>query len=103
MDEAYAEQVLTAVEAIPPGRVATYGDIARQIGAGGPRQVGMVLARVGAAVPWWRVVRADGRPAPQVARRALAELSAEAAPMSGGRVDLERARLTPAEWPAPPA
>lgn len=102
MDEAYAEQVLTAVEAIPPGRVATYGDIARQIGAGGPRQVGLVLSRVGAAVPWWRVVRADGRPAPEVASRALTQLSAEAVPVSGGRVDLRRARLTPAEWPALP-
>ena len=59
----YAEAVLAAVDQVPSGRVASYGDIAEFVGAGGPRQVGHVMARHGGAVAWWRVVRADGRPA----------------------------------------
>ncbi|CAL9431364.1 hypothetical protein SUDANB6_02054 [Streptomyces sp. enrichment culture] len=56
----YAERVLEVTELIPPGRVMTYGDIAEWLGEGGPRQVGRVMALYGGAVPWWRVVRADG-------------------------------------------
>ncbi len=40
----YAEQVLDLIERIPPGRVLSYGDVAEAVGAGGPRQVGAVLA-----------------------------------------------------------
>ncbi len=40
----YADRVLQVVEAIPPGRVMSYGDIAECLAAGGPRQVGRVLA-----------------------------------------------------------
>ncbi|MEU0739515.1 MGMT family protein [Streptomyces sp. NPDC006134] len=56
----YAERVLEVTELIPPGRVMTYGDVAEWLGEGGPRQVGRVMALYGGAVPWWRVVRADG-------------------------------------------
>ncbi|MFI9236503.1 MGMT family protein [Streptomyces cinnamoneus] len=56
----YAERVLAVAERIPPGRVMTYGDVAEWLGEGGPRQVGRVMALYGGAVPWWRVVRADG-------------------------------------------
>lgn len=59
MDDLLAEQVLRAVEQIPPGRVASYGDIAAVVGIG-PRHVGNVLRRFGADVPWWRVVSRDG-------------------------------------------
>ncbi|NYG60492.1 alkylated DNA nucleotide flippase Atl1 [Nocardioides daedukensis] len=62
--EEYAEAVLRVAESVPRGRVTTYGAIAEAVGAalgrGGPRVVGNVMAREGAAVPWWRVVRADG-------------------------------------------
>ena len=59
MDEWLAEKVLLAVERIPPGRVASYGDIAGIVGIG-PRHVGNVLRTYGAGVPWWRVVSRDG-------------------------------------------
>jgi alkylated DNA nucleotide flippase Atl1 len=59
--EEYVEAVLSLVEQIPPGRVMSYGAIASVVGVGGPRQVGRVMATYGGAVPWWRVVRADGR------------------------------------------
>lgn len=62
--EAYVELVLRCVEAVPRGRVTTYGAVAEVVGAvvggGGPRLVGSVMAHHGSPVPWWRVVRADG-------------------------------------------
>ena len=89
----YVEQVLTAVESIPPGRACAYSDLAELVGRGGPRQVGHVMARYGDAVPWWRVVRADGRPARGLEEEALARLRAEGTPLRGDRVDLGRARF----------
>ncbi|MGK5532997.1 MGMT family protein [Streptomyces sp. URMC 129] len=95
----YADRVLTAAERIPPGRVLTYGDVARRLGEGGPRQVGRAMALYGAAVPWWRVVRADGRLLPGHERRALEHYRAEGTPLRAGagpgdmpRLDLRRAR-----------
>lgn len=95
MDEEYVEAVLSAVELIPQGRVASYGDIAEQIGRGGPRQVGQVMSRYGSAVPWWRVVRADGRPVAGHEQAALDRLSNEGVPLVGDRVDMRRARIRP--------
>jgi alkylated DNA nucleotide flippase Atl1 len=89
----YVEQVLRAVEAIPPGRACAYSDIAELVGWGGPRRVGQVMSAHGAGVPWWRVVRADGRPVRGLEEEALARLRAEGAPMRGDRVDLARARF----------
>jgi alkylated DNA nucleotide flippase Atl1 len=94
MDEDYAELVLSAVEQIPPGRVATYKDIAEMVGRGGPRQVGQVMAKFGGGVPWWRVVRADGRPARSLEVRGLRLLRADQTPIKGDRVDMARARFT---------
>lgn len=94
---AYAERVLEVAERIPPGRVMTYGDVAEWLGDGGPRQVGRVMALYGGAVPWWRVVRADGVPLPGSERRALEHYRAEATPLrptagGGPRLDMRRAR-----------
>jgi alkylated DNA nucleotide flippase Atl1 len=93
MDDEYAELVLSLVEQIPPGRVATYGDIAQMIGRGGPRQVGHVMAQFGGGVPWWRVVRADGRHAHTLEKRGLRLLRADKTPIKGDRVDMARARF----------
>ena len=57
--EEYVEAVLSLVEAVPRGRVTSYGAIAAVVDSG-PRLVGNVMARHGGGVPWWRVVRADG-------------------------------------------
>ena len=93
--DAYAEAVLRLVEAVPPGSVTTYGDLAEMVGRGGPRQVGTVLARYGSGVPWWRVVRADGRPAEGLAERALRRLGDEDVPLRDGRVRMASARWRP--------
>jgi len=58
-DELLVEKVLRAVELVPPGRVASYGDIAQIVGTG-PRQVGAILARWGSDVSWWRITNASG-------------------------------------------
>ncbi|WP_042283109.1 MGMT family protein [Nocardiopsis alba] len=90
----YTEEVLAVVEAIPPGRVMSYGDIAEYVGRGGPRQVGSVMSRWGGGVPWWRVVRSDGRPASGHEVRARSHYAAEGTPMrsQSDRVDMTRAR-----------
>ncbi|GAA2416900.1 MGMT family protein [Streptomyces pulveraceus] len=97
----YAERVLDVAELIPPGRVMTYGDVAEWLGEGGPRQVGRVMSLYGAAVPWWRVVRADGALLPGHELRALDHYRAESTPLreaSRGaeghlpRLDMRRAR-----------
>lgn len=95
--EDFVEAVLTAVEQIPAGSVCSYGDIAEQVGRGGPRQVGQVMSQYGAAVPWWRVVRADGRPVAGLEEEALALLRTDNAPLNGDRVDMSRARCQPGE------
>jgi alkylated DNA nucleotide flippase Atl1 len=104
--EAYVEAVLRVVEAIPPGRVMSYGAIAEHVGRGGPRQVGAVMASYGGAVPWWRVVRADGTPPPGAAE-ARRHYRAEATPLlrrhdGTVRVDMPAAAWTPPH-DAPPA
>ena len=90
----FAERVLDLVEGVPPGRVVAYGDVAALLGEGGARQVGRVMALWGGGVPWWRVVRADGSPAPGHEEEALRRLVADGTPLrsAGTRVDLRAAR-----------
>lgn len=89
----FVEAVLSTVEAIPPGKVLAYGDLAELIGIGGPRSVGAVMSGHGAGVPWWRVIRADGSAAPGLEARARREWLAEGTPLRPtGKVDMPRAR-----------
>jgi alkylated DNA nucleotide flippase Atl1 len=81
------EAVFDVVERIPPGRVSTYGAIGRLVGVG-PRRVARALSQGGGAVPWHRVVRADGSVAEPVRDRQLALLAGEGVPVPNGRVDL---------------
>jgi len=92
-------RVLDLVDAIPRGRVLTYGDVAELAELSTPRLVGAVLRRRGFEVPWHRVVLAGGRVAPHLASEQLARLRAEAVPISNGKVDLSRARWQPVESP----
>lgn len=100
--ELYVEQVLSLVEQIPSGRVTTYGLIAEAVGRGGPRQVGNVMALIGASVPWWRVVRADGSlpdPLQPEARQAYFEESTPLRP--SGSVDIKEAVWLPPDIHSP--
>ena len=81
------EAVFDAVDRIPPGRVSTYGAIGRLVGVG-PRRVARALSQGGGAVPWYRVVRADGTAAERVRARQLELLATEGVPNRSGRIDL---------------
>ena len=79
--------MLERVRAIPPGQVATYGDVS----PGAPRFAGTVLHATTEDVPWHRVVRADGSLAKGARQRE--RLEAEGVPFRGHRVDMRVARL----------
>lgn len=53
------EKVLRCAELVPPGQVASYGDLAAIVGTG-PRQVGSVISRWGSDVCWWRITNSSG-------------------------------------------
>ena len=60
----FDQRVYALVAQIPPGRLATYGQIAEPLGCWGcARQVGWALRRLQlpSEVPWQRVVNAKGR------------------------------------------
>ncbi|WP_432507706.1 MGMT family protein [Kineococcus arenarius] len=99
---ARAEEVLEVVEAIPAGRVLTYGDVGELVGDRGPRFVGNVLGRFGSGLPWWRVLRADGSAAPPLAARAVPRWRAEGTPLRRDDADpvLVRVDLAAARWDA---
>ena len=104
MDQSFDERVWRAVAQIPPGRLATYGQIAELIGAYGcARQVGWALRRLPlpSEVPWQRVVNAKGciswslsREGSDWMQRDL--LIAEGIPVDGqGRLPLAEFRWSP--------
>ena len=55
----FDEKVWNHVRAIPPGKVSTYGGVAKAVGSQ-PRPVGQALKRCPPDVPWWRVTNAGG-------------------------------------------
>ncbi len=91
-------QIYAAVRAVPRGRVATYGQVARAAGLPGrARLVGYALHALpsGSSVPWQRVVNARGeislRADDGAAGRQRERLEAEGVKFDGrGRVDLRR-------------
>lgn len=93
----FSARVLTVVRRIPPGRVATYGDVARM--AGRPRAaraVGNIMKACGRRdVPCHRVIAAGGLLGGYAGSEALkrALLVAEGIPVAGSRIrDLGRVR-----------
>ena len=58
------QRIWQVVMLIPPGKVSTYGDVARMAGLpGAARRVGRALRGlpVGTLIPWHRVINARGR------------------------------------------
>ncbi|MFD2421970.1 MGMT family protein [Amycolatopsis pigmentata] len=95
MDEELHERVREVVSTVPLGKVATYGDIAAIAGAPTPRLIGRILAEDGSDLPWHRVLRADGTPAPHLRHRQLELLRAEGVLADGQRVNLRTYRWRP--------
>jgi methylated-DNA-protein-cysteine methyltransferase-like protein len=96
------QRIWQVVSMIPRGRVATYGDVARQAGlAGAARRVGRALRGLpdDTRIPWHRVVNASGRislPAGsrgQVIQRQ--RLEEEGVVFRGNRLPLADYRWTP--------
>jgi alkylated DNA nucleotide flippase Atl1 len=86
------ERVRELVASIPPGRVATYGDIAAAAGLSSPRIVAWIMRTDSQDLPWHRVITASGRPAPHLASQQLELLRAEGVLAHEGRVPLSGAR-----------
>jgi O-6-methylguanine DNA methyltransferase len=102
----FSMRVLSVVRRIPPGRVATYGDVAAL--AGRPRAaraVGNIMKGCGRPdVPCHRVIAAGGRlggyGGNEFMKRSL--LAAEGVTVSGARVrDLDKVRWAPGSRSAP--
>lgn len=93
-------RVWQVVAAIPPGSVATYGQVAELAGLPrAARRVGRILGSLpaGTRLPWHRVINASGRSslpgaAGEEQRRRLA---AEGIRFDNGRTSLERFRWRP--------
>lgn len=78
--------VIAAIRNLEPGEVASYGEIAEEAGfRGAARAVGGVLSR-SEGLPWWRVVRADGRLVAPKEREQARLLRREGVEVVGGRV-----------------
>ncbi len=90
------------IAAIPPGRVASYGQIAALAGLPrGARQVARALGRAPAelGLPWHRVIAVSGRiaiPASSpVYRTQISRLRAEGVVINAGRVNMRVYRWAP--------
>lgn len=97
MQSTFSVQVYEVVQRIPPGKVATYGQIARILGRPrAAREVGWALRDLpeGMDAPWQRVINAQGRvsfpPESQGAALQRAMLEDEGIAFTpDGRVDLK--------------
>lgn len=62
-----AQEIVAVIASLEPGEVVSYGDVAHDAGhPGAARAVGSLLSTTattpdGVDLPWWRVVRSDGR------------------------------------------
>lgn len=98
----FYDRVYKVVRLIPPGQVATYGQIGK-LALCSPRQVGMALAALSESdienVPWHRVVNSQGRISVRgggEARQARELAQENVALSASGRIDLRQV-----QWPGP--
>ncbi len=85
-DDDFSEAVIRVLEALQPGDVMAYGEIATEAGyPGAARAVGNLL-RSTPGLPWWRVVNAAGRLAPGSEKEQAQRLRTEGVKVVEGRV-----------------
>lgn len=97
----FAARVWRLVRRIPPGRVATYGQIAALLGRPrAARAVGQAMRECPPDIPWHRVVNGAGGISPRARMSGMLtqrlRLIGEGVPLRGGRVPLARCRWRPA-------
>lgn len=99
----FTEKVIDVLQAVPSGKVVTYGQVAALAGnPKGARQVGRILHTLSAKhdLPWQRVVNARGEIVTFKADRQRKLLEAEGVVVDeSGRIDLEEFRWeADADW-----
>lgn len=103
-DDPIYERIYMVVRQIPPGKVATYGQVAAIVGNSTARMVGYAMAALpyGTDVPWQRVINSQGKVSPRQSGNGSARqrqlLEAE-----GVRFELpnERIDFNKFGWPGP--
>jgi len=82
----FTEAVIRVLEALEPGDVMAYGEVATEAGyPGAARAVGNLLRTV-PGLPWWRVVTAGGRLVPGGEQNQARLLRAEGVRVVNGKV-----------------
>ena len=82
----FTEAVIEVLEALEPGDVMAYGEVATEAGyPGAARAVGNLL-RTTPGLPWWRIVNSAGRLAPGSAKEQAQRLRAEGVKVVNGKV-----------------
>ena len=96
---AFARRVMHLLRRVPPGRVTTYGDLARLAGRpGAARAVGNIMREASEpGLPYHRVIAAGGRLGGYGGQEGLKQalLRQEGVPVSRGRIRQFSAR----RWP----
>ena len=88
MDASFEDAVTEVIEAIPPGEVTTYGEVAAEAGyPGAARAVGNIMRTV-PGLPWWRVIAASGRLVPGLEMEHTQRLRSEGVLVRNGRVPM---------------
>jgi methylated-DNA-protein-cysteine methyltransferase-like protein len=99
----FFERVYQVVRMIPPGRVATYGQIAAIVShRGAARTVGWALHSLtkGSDVPWHRVINSRGWISLHPGSRQTALLRNEGIAVDrGGKIDMRRFQWPGLDWP----
>jgi methylated-DNA-protein-cysteine methyltransferase-like protein len=84
---AFDEAVASVLDALGPGDVVTYGEVATEAGyPRAARAVGRFLAQSDGEHPWWRVVTATGRLVPGHEAEHARRLRAEGVEVRDGRI-----------------
>ena len=99
MEPGKDQKIWQVVLAIPPGKVASYGQVAEMAGLGRQaRYIGRALGKLpeGHSVPWYRVIRSNGQIAfPEGSEtycKQVGLLEAEGVEVVNGRVAMRRFR-----------
>ncbi len=82
----FTTAVVRVLDALQPGEVMAYGEVATEAGyPGAARAVGNLL-RTTPDLPWWRVVTSTGRLVPKHETEHAERLRAEGVKVENGRV-----------------